>query len=872
MSVANHTTRRARVPAYGRAAIRRHRLHEALSSTMSPTEGTPSSVALLSAPVGSGKTMLLADWVTETAAGQDAPTTAWLTVQESDNEREPLAPVLTALRATADAEVLDALSDLPAADTDDYPAVVAESLGALSRPILLILDDVHLLHAPTALEALGAFLRWAPPTVRTVLAARFEPPLALHRMRLDGRVRDFPPQELAFTEEEAAQLFADHPVTLDTGDLHAVWERTQGWAVGLRLAAIVLGRSADPTAVIADFGGDNQVVADYLVGEVLDHLDPAERAFVVESSIPDSFTVELAEALTGNPNARGILDTLERENFPLERVAGRPGWYRFRPLLRDYLRAEVSRLGRSAVADLENVASRWFAESGADARALEHAQHAGDIRALRSLLAGRGLGAVLRGHGAKVIEVLDHAPPSVRSGRTARLVRAAAEIARGNEAAAASVLGAAGSTTTTETPHSRLLEHTLRLQLALRTGGVEDALDRLHDDDAGASGKPELDAFVLLSEGAAELCLDQLDRAGQHLEAAAATARSADLPALEVEALTWLAAEAAFRCELGTMDRHASAAIDLGRSRDLAGGTHVRLAELMRDWGRYLRMDPPAVPDDAEHQTLTECPDDAITDAAACVRELLRRSDTTGRRPSGVAIHAHLESAAQHPLPPGTVALLAPVVHRILLDEGQEPHLGQLSAHTARVLGRGGELALIVAMTAAHRGRVDAASTELEPVLSGELSCTAPVTLIHAWLLDASIADRRHDDLRARAAVTEALRLAEPEGIRRPFFDGGGGTIRSLLDRHSGRFGVLDGFAEQVRAVVPAAAGRATLLTSRERELLTELPSWRTAEQIAADLFVSVNTVKTHLRGIYRKLGVRTRQEAIAEARVRGLL
>ncbi|CRK54508.1 Transcriptional regulator [Rhodococcus sp. RD6.2] len=872
MTVTQWSTRRARVPTYGRAVIHRRRLHDALSAVAAPDPDAPGTVAMLSAPVGSGKTMLLADWVTETAATQDVPTIAWLTVQESDNERGTLAPVLTALRATDDPDVLSALSKFPADAATEDPSVVAEALSAVDKPIVMVLDDVHLLRDPDTLEALGSFLRWAPPALRTVLAGRFEPPLALHRMRLDGRVRDFPPQELAFTEDEATQLFAGHQLALDDSDLHTVWERTQGWAVGLRLAAIVLGRATDPAAILADFGGDHRVVADYLVGEVLDHLEPSERAFVVESSIPDSFTVELAEELTGNSNAGAILDALERENFPLERISGRPGWYRYRPLLREYLQAEVSRLGRKAVTDLENVAARWFARSGADVRALEHAQHAGDDRALRSLIAGLGLGSVLRGHGDRVIDVLDHAPPSVRAGRSARLVRAAAELARGNDAAAASVLGTDDAGTSTGTSNTQLLEHTLRLQLALRTGGLESALTRLRDDAAGRSGNPELDSFTLLTAGSAELRLGQLDDATRELEAAAATARSADLPALRVQAHASLAAVAACRCALTAADRQAATAIELGVAGVVGSDTDVRLAVLIRDWVRYVRMDPPAPASVDHHPAPADHAEPAIASIAAFVEGLVDRTDAATPRQHAGALLDLLESATRHPVPPGIVALLAPAVQRALLDEGQDARVGQLSLLLDRMLGRTGETALVTATVALRRGRLDLASTELAPVLDGTLRCVAPLTSIHAWLLAATIADRRDDDIHARSGLAEALALAEPERITRPFFDGGA-RIRSLLDRHTGRFGVQDEFAEHVRLAIPVTApDRSPPLTARERELLTELPSWRTAEQIAADLFVSVNTVKTHLRGIYRKLGVRTRQEAIAEARKQGLL
>ncbi|EME18696.1 LuxR C-terminal-related transcriptional regulator [Rhodococcus triatomae] len=870
MSVVNRPCH-AQVPVYGHAVIRRPRLHAALTAAMAP--GTPCTAVLVNAPVGSGKTMLLADWVTETAAAPDAPVIAWLTARESDNGPGAfVASLLAALRSLGDCAVADALRNLPGA-SGEVPGAVAERLGGIGTPVRVVIDDVHLLHDQAALDALGSFLRFAPPTVGAVLAGRFEPPLALHRMRVDGRVRDVPPNELAFTEIEAAQLFAGHGLELDAGDLAAIAERTQGWAVGLRLAAITLARHPDPATMIADFTGDTRIVADYLVGEVLTSLDPDVREFVVETAIPDTYTVELAETLTGNPGSGRIVDVLERENFLIERVPGRSGWYRYHPLLREYLRAELGRLGHRAVAGLEQLAAGWFAESGSFHDALEHTLHAGDADAMVRLITDSGLRAVLSGNSAQLLDLLDRSPRRVQNAPGARRVRAAAELARANPTAAASILG---PPETALTGNEALLDAAVRLQLAIQgTGVIAAALAALSTRPVGRTGTPELDAYARLQQGMAELHLGRLDRAESHLEAARVTARSAGLFALKLEAMTGLTVVAAVRCRLSEADRIAADVTAIAERHGLTALPHVEVAAMARMWTSYLRMDGrDGVGRDesgpsADLSRLASSPDTTIAPTAACVAAILGTAPAPQQRDP---LADRLRTVLRGPVPRPIAALLCPVVLRTLLAGGNEGRAVGLVDNAAAVLGDCGEVAVMRALIEMRRGRSDAVSRLVAGVVEGRLACITPIARIEALLLATACAAGRGDDVRARAMLTDALALARPHGLIRPFHDERE-QIRPLLDRHIGRFGVLDTFAERVRERVPTTAPHPDrLLTARERELLTELPSWRTAEQIAADLFVSVNTVKTHLRGIYRKLGVSTRQEAIAAARSCGLL
>jgi LuxR family maltose regulon positive regulatory protein len=221
---------------------------------------------------------------------------------------------------------------------------------------------------------------------------------------------------------------------------------------------------------------------------------------------------------------------------------------------------------------------------------------------------------------------------------------------------------------------------------------------------------------------------------------------------------------------------------------------------------------------------------------------------------------------------PGLAAGAALVEQRLLLSAGDTGLAAEVADRIGRALGDGGEHRVLQAVLQVHRGRVDGVRRSLEPVLAGDLPVHSPATLVDAWLWEARLAARAGDLGRAHAALVRALELSAPRRLLLPFVVAGP-ELRDLVARDSGRFGRLEHFADQVLAATQPAVGEPLEpLTARELELLTHLPSLLTAEEIAASLYVSVNTVKTHLRGIYRKLGVNSRREAITLARARGLL
>lgn len=738
----------------------------------------------------------------------------------------------------------------------------------------LVVDDAHLLHDPDSLADLEELLRTPSQHLRVIVCGRFEPPLAFQKLRLEGRVMDLTFEDLAFTAEEAAVMLGEHDVALDPADLSALMERTEGWAAGIRLAGMSLAGHPDPTSLIENFTGCRRAVADYLIEQVLAGQSEEIRQFLVKTSVPSTFTAALAEELTGCADAHAIIDQLEHRNFLISRIESSPTLFRYHPLLRSYLRAEISRLGHRAVAELEHVAARWYAEFGDALLSLEHGITAGDVSDVESVLEESGLALVLDGHGEAVERLIAGAPRSIRDRTIAGLVRAAAHLHSDNPTLAASLLGAAH----VEVPndgtayHAHLLEQALQVQAAIHSGDIARALERSPDPDAGPSGDPCLDSFVALQHGRGQLYLGNLDLAEDNLRRARAHAREIHSTRIEAQASAALGATALSRGLLGEAQTLAAHSRVTTTDVDPSTSTDTRRATLLEAICHYLRNDTARAVELAAVFAGAHGTDAPLARESAVATALFGIDLAEDRRAAVAALHTASVTGRAAPRPPGLLAACLPSIQFAYLHIGEVTWARELFGVASETLGRTGDIALLEAVLHLCANQLERARTLLRPVLDGELPCAAATNMVTAWLVEAEVSRRRAHDSRAHDALVEALRLAEPEGVLRPFHDMTPAS-RELLSASRGRFGARDSFADLVSASFPrTTVTTAEQLTRRELELLAELPTWRTADEIASDLCVSVNTVKTHLRGIYRKLGVTTRRDAVAAAHDHGLL
>ena len=363
-------------------------------------------VALVCAPAGYGKTVLLADWAHASTGSDrsDRSDIAWVGLDRDDNDPKRLwTAVVAALAACPSVPPGSRLRApwvwQPGAQPE-FLAELTDAVQQLPRPIRLILDDVHELADPVALHGLQTLLRNRPTGFQLVLSARFDPPLSLPRLRLAGRLCELRADRLRFSPAETATLLERSGLRLTPAQVDALHERTGGWVAGLRLAALTLSRTTDRDAFLDQFSGNDSSVADYLVGEVLSALPDDIQTFLRVISISDPVPSGLAAQLSGREDAGSLLDRLAHHTSLLTAIGQHRDTYRIQELLRTYLSADLQRQGPTRVAELHATAAHWWAGQDQPINALDHATRSRNPALLSELLHRFAMPLILTGdHG-----------------------------------------------------------------------------------------------------------------------------------------------------------------------------------------------------------------------------------------------------------------------------------------------------------------------------------------------------------------------------------------------------------------------------------------------------------------------------------------
>ena len=385
-------------------------------------EPARSQITLVCAPPGAGKTTLLASALRPTIDIGPCPV-AWLCLDERDNDARRLVALLQSALAPELGErtrthpsipVLDRLDDLlgrlaedpedpstastggTADGTDAADDPDAGPTGRRARPRVLVLDDVHALRSPAAIDVVAHLIHNAPAQLDVVLASRADPPVGLEDLRLAGRLTEIRCADLAFEAAEVAELLTLHQVELAHDDVQALWHRTEGWAAGLRLAACALQTDPDPGRFVRSASRTAAVVSDYLMRELLVRKDEAVQWFLLRTSVAERLTPELAELLSDDPRAAEHLVELERSGIlVVDHEDDR--WYRYHALFGALLRARLDRHDLDLARELHGRAAQWFLEREMASAAQDHAQAAHDWDLLGQLLTWRWIDATLDG-------------------------------------------------------------------------------------------------------------------------------------------------------------------------------------------------------------------------------------------------------------------------------------------------------------------------------------------------------------------------------------------------------------------------------------------------------------------------------------------
>ncbi|MDM7487634.1 LuxR C-terminal-related transcriptional regulator [Rhodococcus sp. CSLK01-03] len=878
---------RSSVPRLPRRVVRRPRLERILE------EGVKSGLVLVSAPAGSGKTLLLASW----AAAHPGPV-AWLSVEREDAEPAQFwGRVLDSLRMVGGfpTDSLLATMRVPPSFDPRFVSVFVDACARLPRPVVLALDDMHLLAGTPAEESLAAAVRRGLGNVRLVVATRSDPALPLQRLRLGGELTEIRAEALRFDATEAAALLADHDVAVGPDELETLVAKTEGWAAGLRLAALSLRTSDDVAATVAALAGDERSVADYFAEEVLASQDPELMEFLLDTCVVGRVCGELADALNGRTDGQQLLVRLERDNLFVVALNHRRAWYRYHQLFGDLLRHRLRTEDPERRRMLHRRAAGWFADRG---ELLESARH---LRAAEDWL---GLARfVLRVAGAEILGPERPALVALLRDAPADLVGDHPEVAAAAGVAAYAEYDPVGVAThmararelldRLPAADARLTETVLvtldavlawmKADPSWQIRAAQEAIRRLETvspADLPAAPVYRIAAATVLAMG--RLWSGDLDTAEAMLAATttAVTARSAMTPVLALhlygntavlEAMAGRLREA--RVEV---DRALAIADELGWTF-LPPSATALLAESMI---RLLEADTGAcsVAVARGHACLGEFRDRYTETSFGLVQARLALSTD-----NAAAARAHLVSLRRRMsdwVAPRFLAEWYKLVEaEILLAEGRPHEVQALLTGTERAqpgLARPGAHRTVLVARAHLATNEPRRCLELvAALLDGPPIDNGPT--VDAWLLAALAHDRLRRDGEAQAAVAHALAVAAPEGIARPFLLAGD-RARALLERHGRIDDAHGGFVSMLIGRLGGVSGEAVgpcllePLTSRERAVLLLLPTMMSNAEIADELFVSVNTVKVHLKSLYRKLGAANRRKAVVRARELGLL
>jgi LuxR family transcriptional regulator, maltose regulon positive regulatory protein len=874
-------------------------------------------VVLISAPAGSGKTVLMRSWIAAAGLAGDA---AWVPVD--GEERDPQGfwiSVADALRGTAAGSAL--VRPLTAAPGLDGWAVVERLLTDLARlddRLWLMIDDAHLLGSGEVLAQLELLVLRAPQELRFVVATRYDVRLGLHQLRLAGELTEIRAADLRFSWAEARALFGATRVQVPEEALGRLHARTEGWAAGLRLAALSLAGHPDPERFAAEFSGTDRTVAEFLLAEVLDRQSEAVRRLLLRTSVLERVSGPLADVLTGGSGGERILQDLEQAGaFVVSLDAGR-SWFRYHQLFADLLQLELRRTEPDERAALHAAAAGWLAGHGHPVEAVRQARAAGDWGMAARLLSDHWLHLYLSGRGATLVDLLATFPrrviaasPELTAVQVAGdLIRGALEDAERHLAQATSALAAVPAD---RRGRMQVTLVVLRLFLARRLVDfpvvAEEAQRLLAITEAAGAAHlglgEDLRAAALISLGIAEMWALRFEDADRHLRQGVALARLIERPYLELHGLAHGAHGMVLFRAGASQAEWSMQAIELAEQHGwgdepLAGMAYAQLGIVMLYQGRLEQAEPWLERAERTLRTEVEPAAGMILRYARGVLELAR-----GRYQEALAALQGAEQLAEVLTRPHTcVTSMRSRMLQTLVRLGQTGRAEQALAELGQDERASAEMRIAVAALRLATGDPQAAADALAPVLDHSLSMVHRVQLVTALLLEARARETLGDQAAAGRVLERALDITESTGILLPFLldpipgplerhrrsgtahpalipqilnlqspvggPGGYGGAGSPPVSRGGLGGIVPPGQRRLGGIVPPKV--TAPLTDSETRVLRYLPTHLTAHEIASELFLSVNTVSTHTRHLYAKLGVHNRHEAVDHARALGLL
>ncbi len=859
-------------------------------------------VLLVCAAAGFGKTTLLAQWARRTVL-QGRPV-AWVTCTDHANDpavlfvdlRDALALAVRESAPRASAQLMELAVPSRRSTGSELEALLM-LLDDLATPPALVLDDLHAVDAGPSLALLDSLALGLPTTVGLALGTRVEPRALLTSLRLHTGVAEVTELELAHSRAEVAEV-----VGRAGGDPRALTEpllaQTEGWPAAVRLGVLAAQRAG------RDLGADLRVsrdpsVSDFLMREIEAALPADALALLRATAVVSELSPGLAAALSGRPDAGAILERLFRAQALVRRTGGEEPTYVVHTLVRAHLVASLGAADIDAPARQHAAAARWLADHGLGERALDHAVAAGELELTAALLRTRGPRLLVTGRLQSLLPALTTIPSDQWDADLAGLA-ALARAALGDLGAARGALVRAAALAPArpngaDPPGAARLPSLVRIaQFHLRRleGSPEapdipatfaDAL-AWPADPAPTEDDLDRELVLLVSRGQWEFATGRYDASWSDLRLALDLATTHRRDHVMLLAMSTLSAVPALMGDASAVERYVSGA--LSRIEDRGWATHPAMATFYSAgaWAASLML----LPERAEqmiglaHEALRGNVDPEYATYAALVDATLAANRDDDPTPALALLARLAQTGPSAELTPALRTFPAAHRVRIRLARGDLAGAQDAAADFERWFPGTGDPLIARAQTHAAGGMWEPCLADLALVTDRSLPVTVRVYDIVLPMLESVAQERLGRRSVARGALLRALAVAAPRGVVRPFWEVGP-TMRAMLERQRGRLGVHDDFVATILQrweAVDAAAGHRPIvadvdgvaLTPRELEVLRSLPSLMTAEELATAEMVSVNTIRTHMRSLYRKLGVRTRRDAVRRGRELGLL
>jgi LuxR family maltose regulon positive regulatory protein len=923
--------------------VARPRLIERLNT------GLRRKLTLISAPAGFGKTTLVSEWIRSmesdrwsagvrskehTDATPPTPCFAWLSLGEGDNDLTRfLIYLVVALQATQQAiearqepagnfgrGALSALQSPQPPPTEAILSALINEIAAISDPVVLVLDDYHLIEAQPIHDALTFLIRHLPPPpdgLHLVIATREDPPLPLARLRARGQLTELRAADLRFTPSEAAE-FLNQMMGLDLSveDIAALERRTEGWIAGLQLAALALQgtlvqRHKDVADFIQSFTGSHRFVLDYLVEEVLEQQSESVQTFLLQTAVLDRLIGSLCDALTGQTNGQATLEMLEHANLFIVPLDGERRWYRYHRLFADLLRRRLRQIQPEQVSTLHHRASEWNEQNGFADQAIEYALRAEDLHRAAHLLDEQADAIWQRGEHTRLRRWLDGLPIELVFSNPQLCILHAWNLLSSGQldvaerslrtAEAALDTGADRGTETSlierdqlpGTDRTKLLGRAaaLRAIFASYRGDVPAIIRFSHQ---ALKHLPEQDltwrSTAMIGLGDAYSLKGEYEAAYQaRLESFEMSKAAGNFYHILIASLK-LAVTLRVRGRLQRILEICQQQLQLANE---SGWAHTAVVGwLLAIWGEVLAELNDL--DGATHQAekgaqLTERGGDVMMlcwSHLCLMRVLLSKGELAAAQ----EIIQKLEDIdRESDLPPLVASPIAAWQARLWLAQDKLDAASQWVGE--RGLGADGDPTLlremeyiVFARILIAQGRLDESIRLLQRLLEVTETGGRTFRVIEILMLQALAFQAKGDTDQAMAALERALTLAEPGGFVRIFVDEGLPMARLLYEAATHK--VVPDYARRLLAAFPVVEPEQTALSKsqaskselveslskRELEVLVLIAEGLTNPEIASRLFLSLNTVKVHARNIYGKLGARNRTQAVARARALGVL